>query len=254
MNGVYFRCWLSVVLLAVCGLAAPAQLYTGMSGMMHVPSAEMNHEGDICVGGYFLNKHFTPDHGFSYEGERYNTMSFYLSITPFWWVEVGYDFTLFKTLAQGHDKPGYNQKDRYFSLKFNPLRETRWLPAVAIGGNDFFSTSFEASSEGGGQGNCYFSNLYIAATKHFNYRGNIFGVNVAYRRFKRRYNHKYNGLVGGLTYRPPFSHDLRVMAEYSGDGINIGADYLLFRHLFIQAAFQDCRYPSFGIAFRANLF
>lgn len=67
-----------------------AQQYTGMSGLIHVPSGEMDEAGEARVGAHFLNKEFTPDKGFNYEG-KYNTLSHYLSITPFSWL-VSFQF------------------------------------------------------------------------------------------------------------------------------------------------------------------
>lgn len=46
-----------------------AQFYTGMSGLIHVPSADVYTEGDLRVGTYFLNKHFTPSDAFIDGGE-----------------------------------------------------------------------------------------------------------------------------------------------------------------------------------------
>lgn len=40
----------------------------------------MNKEGTARIGGYFMNKHFTPDddgrYGFVYDGKKYNTADF----------------------------------------------------------------------------------------------------------------------------------------------------------------------------------
>lgn len=114
-----------------------AQQYTGTTGLIHVPSAEMNKEGDVRIGGHFINKHQIPDEGFSYQGEKYNTFSYYLSITPFSWIELGYTCTLLKQVHSPiYDGHGYEEKDRYFSLKLRPLKEGKWHPAVAIGCND----------------------------------------------------------------------------------------------------------------------
>ncbi len=134
-----------IILLAVVVFSpASAQFYTGLSGLINTPSADMNEEGTARIGGYFMNKHFTPEddghYGFIYNGEKYNTMDFYLSLTPFKWIELGYTFTLQKSLLEGYDKPKYNQKDRYFSIKLNPLREGRYHPAIAIGSNDFIGS------------------------------------------------------------------------------------------------------------------
>ena len=61
------------VMLAVWWLvpaAGYAQQYTGLSGLLHVPSAEMNHEGDAFIGLHFLNKAMTPDTGFLFNGQK----------------------------------------------------------------------------------------------------------------------------------------------------------------------------------------
>lgn len=64
----------------------------------------------------------------------------------------------------------------------------------------------------------------------------------------------WNGVVGGITYRPSFARNLRAIAEYTGNEINVGADYLLWKHLFLQATLQDGKYFSGGVCFCVNLF
>lgn len=234
-----------------------AQLYTGLSGLIHVPSAEMNPEGTARIGGYFLNSRFTPDnsgpYGFTYEGRKYNTTDYYLSVAPFRWMEIGYTFTLQKSLLDGYEKPKYNQKDRYFSLKLNPLKEGRYYPAIAVGGNDIFGSPTRWHNEQG-SGAGYFCNYYIVATKHFRPWGHCIGVNVAYRYCPKVPFRKWEGVVGGVTYSPSFARHLRAIVEYTGNEINIGADCLLWRHLFIQAAMVEGRYFTGGLCFQTNLF
>lgn len=249
-------------LLYISATALRAQLYTGMSGLIHVPSAEMHKEGDVRIGMYFMNKEFTPDgKGFAYKGEKYNTTDYYLSITPFWWLEASYTFTLQKTLAEGREKPKFNQKDRYFSLKLSPIREKegRWWPSIAIGANDFYGTGDEDDltdeqiARGDDGNSLYFCNYYVAATKHLYIKRHELGVHLTYRHFKREYNSKWNGVVGGITYRPSFANNLRVIAEYTGNEINIGADCLLWKHLFLQVVLQEGKYFSGGLCFCVNL-
>ena len=88
-----------------------AQQYTGMSGLIHVPSADMDKAGEIRIGAHFLNKNFTPDRGFNYGG-KYNTLSHYLSITPFSWMEIGYTCTLQKGKAINIDGRKYRSLQR----------------------------------------------------------------------------------------------------------------------------------------------
>lgn len=252
-----FRLWILFAFLLSGCPSSWAQLYTGLSGLINTPSADMNEEGTACIGGYFMNKHFTPDSdgklGFIYDGEKYNTADFYLSITPFSWIEVGYTFTLKKSLLDGYDKPKYNQKDRYFSIKLNPLREGRYHPAIAIGSNDFIGSPTKRDNYDGNFAG-YFCNYYIVTTKHFNlYRHNI-GINIAYRYCPKVYSEKWEGVVGGITWQPKWIPGFRAIAEYTGNEINIGADCLLWKHLFLQAVLQDGKYFSGGVCFQTNLF
>lgn len=245
--------WVALGLLLV-GLGASnvaAQQYTGMTGLIHVPTAEMNREGDARLGAHFINKELLPLQGFIYKGERYHTFSHYVSITPFRWMEIGYTCTLFRWRETKGDFGGYGAKDRYFSLKLNPLREGKWWPAVAVGCNDVLdSRSFSKHKTG----ELFFANYYVAASKHFDWKGTELGGHVVYRRFIRNYNDRWTGVVGGLTVRPRFAPILRGVVEYDGNGVNVGADCLLWRHLLVQVAMQRGRYFSGGLCYQLNLF
>lgn len=248
---------MGILLSWLLSCSMQAQMYTGISGLIHTPSAEMNEEGNARIGCYYLNSHFTPDddgrYGFVYEGKKYNTMDFYASITPFRWIELSYTFTLFKSLIEGYDRPKYNQKDRYFSIKINPLREGKYHPAIAIGSNDFIGSPTKRHGHGG-SGAGYFCNYYVVATKHANLHGHRFGLNLAYRYCPTVYSEKWEGVVGGITYQPAFAPQLRAIAEYTGKEVNVGMDCLLWKHLLVQGCLQDGKHFSGGVCFQLNLF
>ena len=244
---------LAFFLFCTCLVRLYAQQYTGLSGLIHVPAAEMNEAGEACIGVHFLNKHFTPDGGFAYEDEKYNTLCYYLSITPFSWIELGYTCTLIRKFNAPNTKyHGAKTKDRYFSVKLNPLKERKWIPAVVIGCNDvsdsffFFFTDDNAVES-------YFGNYYIAVSKHFNLMKEELGVHLTYRHYIKNFNRKWNGVVGGITYRPSFAKNFRAIVEYTGNDINIGVDCLLWRHLFLQASLQDGKHFTGGACFKINL-
>lgn len=250
--------WMFLLVFLLVGYSSMhAQQYTGMSGLIHVPSADMDAAGEARIGVHFLNKEFTPTN-FSY-----HSMSHYLSITPFSWIEIGYTCTLMKGNKVVENKPvkvGYYHKDRYFSVKLQPLKEGKWWPAIAIGANDPYGTGSktETDKESGsiksGDGKSqYFCNFYIAASKHIDLKGNSLGFHLACRKWKREYNSKWNGPVGGITFQPSFQKNLRAIAEYTGDDINIGFDWLLWKHLLIQSSLQNGKYFSGGVCFQMNL-
>ena len=255
--------WLLVMIFLTFQTTAAAQQYTGTTGLIHTPSAEMNKEGTARIGVHFLAKEFSP------QPFSYNTGTYYLSITPFSWVEIAYTCTLQKGSRKDVDgnwekKTGYYYQDRYFSLKLRPLKEGKYWPAIAIGTNDPYGTNGknnkadipanEGKSNNDDGKSQYFCNYYIAATKHFPINNHQIGIHAAYRKWKRDYNRKWNGLVGGITYQPCFAKNLRVIAEYTGGDINVGADCLLWKHLLLQTSLQDGKYFSGGVCFQMNLF
>ena len=146
-----FKCLLLICcFLAFSPSVCEAQLYTGMSGLIKNPSADMNETGEAVIAAYFLNRHFTPGSegdliGFVSKGKKYDTFGFSIALTPFSWMEIGYTMTLQKTIAEGHTKPRFNQKDRFISVKFLPLKEGKYWPAIAIGSNDFIGSALRRS-------------------------------------------------------------------------------------------------------------
>lgn len=247
----HFFLSIAILTLAMIPLAGRAQQYTGISGLLHVPSADMHHEGDACIGIHYLDKNMLPDVGFLYNNEKYNTYDYYLSITPYSWIELSYVCTKRMDMVDG--EPVYKRKDRNFSMKIRPLQEGKYWPAVAIGCNDVASSVASIITSNNDNVQLYFQNYYLATTKHFDLGGNELGVTLAYRYYTRDYNAKWNGIVGGVTFRPSFFPQARAIAEWTGNEFQIGIDALLFRHIFIQASLKDFKYPCVGLCFQTNL-
>ena len=247
----HFFLSIAILTLAMIPLAGRAQQYTGISGLLHVPSADMHHEGDACIGIHYLDKNMLPDVGFLYNNEKYNTYDYYLSITPYSWIELSYVCTKRMDIIDG--EPVYKRKDRNFSMKIRPLQEGKYWPAIAIGCNDVASSVASIITSNNDNVQLYFQNYYLATTKHFDLGGNELGVTLAYRYYTRDYNAKWNGIVGGVTFRPSFFPQAKVIAEWTGNEFQIGIDALLFRHIFIQASLKDFKYPCVGLCFQTNL-
>ncbi|MDH6312912.1 hypothetical protein M2137_001697 [Parabacteroides sp. PFB2-10] len=229
----------------LCSLhSLTAQQYTGMTGLIHTPSAEMNEAGTARMGAHFLNEAFSP------AVLDYPTGCYYLNITPFSWIELAYTCTLMKgEAAAGYEqKVGYTHQDRYFSMKLRPLKEGKWWPAIALGTNDPYGTT------GATRGSLFFSNFYVAASKHLHWKGHELAAHVSWREFRRSYNAKWEGLTGGITYRPAFASNLRLIVEYSGDDVNLGVDVLLWKHFLLQISLQQGKHLSGGVCYQLNLF
>lgn len=248
------RYWTICLCLLICCLGK-AQEYIGTSGLIHVPSAEMLPAGTARIGGFFLNREFLPDNIAFHEnpgdaGVKYNSFNHFLSIAPFSWIEIAYTCT-FEKGHKNMDKTqpvGYYYKDRFFSVKLRPLKEGKWYPAIAIGTNDPLRHYNDHGNDAK-----YFMNFYIAATKHFDFHGHELGVHLAYRYYPSEYNKKWQGVVGGITYRPKFAKNLRGIVEYTGNDVNVGVDCYLWKLLFLQASLQNGKYFSGGIMLQIQL-
>lgn len=245
--------WCVVVLgLLAAGTALRAQGYTGITGLVHIPTAEMAKEGDVRAGGYFLSHAFLPDDmKIDEEIGSYNTFGYYLAITPFSWMELSYICVHFKTHrnADPNEPIGYYMKDRHFNLKLRPLKEGRYWPAIAIGLQDPSRLGKESNGI-----NSFFQNAYGVASKHFNLGGHELSAHVAYRYYWSVNSRDLRGVAGGVAYRPAFARNLRLSGEYTGDAFIVGADCLLWKHLSLQASLQDGKHFVGGISLQMNLF
>lgn len=240
---------LLIAVLVMTAALCPAQMYNGMTGYIHIPSAEMNAPGTIRGGAHYINKALMPDRMVcpNDEGvkEKYNSFSYYINLTPFSWMEVAYTCVSFK--MNEPNERGYTRKDRHFALKFRPLKEGKYWPALAIGGDDLIGSSWK-------NGQWYFANAWISATKHFDIKGHELGLNLGYRYYLADFNKKYNkSPFAAITYRPAFAPDLRFMVEWDGVHVNYGLDAVLFEHLVVQLAFTDGTGFCGGVALQMDL-
>lgn len=223
-----------LVLLLVMSVTSSSQEYNGTTGLLHVPSAETDAAGTFRGYVMFLDQRFTPNQ-LQRNGEKYNTYSYGVGITVFPWLEMSYQAALLYMHKNGQasEPLGYYNEDRHVDVKLRPLKEGKWWPAVALGMDDV--GRFEYIKEGNNTGNNYFQNFYIAASKHVDIKGCELGAHVAYRYYPSEKNKEQRGVAGGLTLRPSFYRPLRFVGEWDGVGVNVGADVLLWRHLFLQA-------------------
>ena len=239
--------------LAICfPLLLSAQLTYGTTGLLHAPSAEMQRDKTVMIGGNFLNKEITPPTWY------YHTYNYFLNVTIFPWLEVAYTCTLFKAEALGlkpYGYSGFTNQDRYFSFRLRLLEEGqfwKFMPAVVVGTSDPYTESGDgqiSSTEGNG----YFCRFYVAATKFIPVgKKEQIGVHLSWL-FNHRKDYPLNGPAVGLTWNPSFHPQLRVIAEYDAKDVAVGATYLLFNHLHAQVELQKMKYFTGGLTYKIYL-
>lgn len=234
-----------------------AQFTYGTTGLLHMPTADMQRDKTFMAGGGYLNNDATPKRW------SYNTWNYYINITIFPWLEVAYTCTVFDEMV---GKVHMVNQDRNFSGRLRLWKEgwwKDWTPQLVLGVND--------PTTGGsidytdlavrGDGNGYFNRYYIAATKHLAWNGN-WGIHAAYV-YNKRGKDKLNGPAIGVDYQfalPETSflnkavNGLNLMAEYDSQFMNIGAKYTLWKdHINFIGELRDCKHPSVGVFFKVHL-
>lgn len=235
-----------------CSLLLSAQLTYGTTGLLHAPSAEMQRDKAVMIGGNFLNQEITPPTWY------YHTYNYFLNVTIFPWLEIAYTCTLFKAEALGlgpYGYTGFTNQDRYFSARLRVLKEGqfwKYMPAVVIGASDPYTESGDGQISST-DGNGYFCRFYIAATKHIPVgKKEEIGVHLSYN-YNNRREYKLNGLGVGITWNPSFHPQLRLIGEYDAKDVALGATYLLFNHLHAQVELQKMKYFTGGLTYKIHL-
>ncbi len=229
MNRIYL-----IILFIFCSGVVSAQQYTGMTGLLHTPSAEMNPVATARIGTHYINRLMMP------AAMPYNSWSHYLSVTPYKWVEVGFTGILFNNRIE---------KDRHFSIKLRPITEKKYIPSIVIGADDPIGSSFDINLSA----SMFYTNYYIATSKHFQLKQFKLGLHLAYRYYPKEYNSHISGITGGVTLTHTAIKNLRFVADYGSNMVNVGADYYICNLILLQLSCTDFRHISGGIALQIRL-
>lgn len=253
---------ISVLIFLSLSVNAFSQLTDGMTGLLHMPNAEMQKHGTVMIGGNYLHYKQVP---FIYATNyHYNTFNYFLNITVFPWLEVSYICTLNKGIPHHPYWPPqtwgkFKNQDRHFAGKIRLVSEgSYWkhMPSIVIGVSD--PTTGEGSIDYGNMavgefGNGYFNCWYAALSKHINFKAGEIGVHFAYL-YNERKDNPLNGPAFGLNFKPSFHKNLNIIAEYDAKTINIGALYSLWAdHFNFLFELQEGKYISAGLVYKVNL-
>lgn len=252
-----------IVIVCLLGLLVDftkAQFTYGTTGLLHMPTADMQRDKTFMAGGGYLNSHAMPSRWY------YNTWNYYINITFFPWLEVAYTCNIFDEMV-GTDKTVHmKNQDRSFHGRLRLWKEgwwKEWTPQIVVGVNDFTTGSGTdyTNMDIEGDGNGYFNRYYVAATKHISWHGE-WGIHAAYV-YNKRYKDKLNGPAFGVNYQFALAGEnffqkaingLNLMGEYDSKCVNIGATYSIWKdHINIIGELYDCKYPSVGVFFKVHL-
>ncbi|MBQ3190987.1 MAG: YjbH domain-containing protein [Bacteroides sp] len=246
-----------------------AQYKYGTTGLLQMPTADMQKDKTLMIGVSALNPKIIPSQEW---WGNYHTLNYYLNITIFPWLEVGYNCVLVKGKEGIYHWPEstwgkFVNQDRSFHGRLRIWKEgwwKEWTPQIVLGINDPTSGGWE----GGGSSdkykhNGFFQRYYIAITKHFIFNGiGNLGIHTAYV-YNKRDDYPLNGPCIGANLKFNFPtnnmwikaiNGLNIMAEYDSRTINIGASYSIWKdHINLVTELTECKHISGGILFKVHL-
>lgn len=235
---VCYRLVLMTLLMWLNSTLMSAQFNFGNTGLMQMPTADMQKSGTFMGGFSWLDTSVLPQYR-GYGWNQYSTMNYYVNVTVFPWIELNYACTLIRGAAVGSGKFFWNQ-DRHFDARFRIWKEgwvSTWTPQVVVGLNDVPGIlthakvlKFDENS------NEFWARIYVAATKHFGINGaGTIGAHLGYTFWGSRFL-PFKGVSVGADFQLDKLHTgsscadkwlagLGVMAEYYDKNFNAGLRY-----------------------------
>lgn len=205
-----------------------AQFTYGTTGLLNMPTADMQKDKTVLFGGGFLEKHASSGRWF------YDTYNYYVNITFFPWMEFAYTCILHKAVPQESlwvpsTYGKFVNQDRNFHIRFRIWKEgwwKWWTPQIVIGGNDALNNSWAEGSRWkpiSSNANGFNNRYYIAVTKHFKFNdiGEL-GAHLTWV-YNERKEYKLNGLCIGTNFRFNLKED-EVFWKKAINGLNLIAE------------------------------
>ena len=243
-----------------------AQFADCSTGLLQMPTAEMQEDGTFMITNNFLNKHSLPTSGWDY-----NTFQYGIGVSFWGRMEIAYVCTIFN--GNWSPKPNKTERerimknqDRHFTGRLCLLREgefgLEWMPALVVGISDPVTGAGSGEYSRGkvsGTRNGYFNRNYAVFTKHFNTPWGELGAHAGYQ-FNRRSDYHINAPCFGINWQPVWLQNrevverLDVIAEYDSRTFNIGLVVSLFGSRF-EAMFelQGLQWINFGLRYKQRL-
>ena len=129
------RKWCLLLLLLGCCMGVQAQYSMGNTGLLNIPTADMQKAGTFMGGGNYLPNGMTPF--------NFNTGNYFVNITFLSFLELSYRCTLLKT-TRYDGKKGYFQQDRSLSARIRPIEEGKYHPRIGVQRDFIFRSLSEA--------------------------------------------------------------------------------------------------------------
>jgi hypothetical protein len=235
--------FLMIISFLALSRESKSQSLTGTTGLLLIPTADMQKDGTFILGTSYFNKQYL-----AYGDYQYNAMAGYVNLTFLPFVELSFRYTYrFEEISR---------ETRYFpdrmpSVRLRIIKERKNWPAIVAGVHDFTST------QGGG----HFSAKYLVATKTISGPSkNIiikgtFGYGIDYRKIKilNSRNGGFEGPFGGIQIEHSKIENLSFMFEYDSQYWNSGARFILFKKIQFISLLRNMKTWEGSLTYKIHL-
>lgn len=214
--------------------AVRAQNLEGLSGLIFIPTAELQNDGTVSIGVNYLDKELV-----SFSGHKDNAFTPFVTLTYLPFVELSFRIT--RLIKSEITTQGIG--DRTISARFRITEEEKYFPSVLIGFHDLLAVF-------GGEGAIHNNALYLTASKHINFDSpkNFLGLHIGYGTDAVKANtHNFSGIFGGINLK--LFDMLELISEYDSERFNGGIRLSLFQHISLLGGFIGFKSFSGGAAF-----
>lgn len=247
-NPIFFNCfpsakpsWFLLVLMLVIlvNQLSFSQALTGTSGNYNIPTAEIFEDKTMFIGTNLLNKEYKK-----WGSTDYHAMDFFITTTYFPFFEVSIRFT--RMIDMPSSAYESTNGDRMASARIRLLKEQRYLPAVLVGFQNFFTTLESGDAS-------HFNSTYFVATKNFKINKVLKNINLTAgygSDMLKSADYQFIGLFGGVKLIPQYLDFLELMFEYDAEKWNAGVRVTILKHLIVLAGYEGLDAFSGGLSYR----
>jgi len=231
-----------IVFLSLIGYIGSAQSIVGTNGQFFIPTAEMHPDRTLVLGaGYIPTGYF----------QRYNRkvnpgMPTFVTVSLLPFVEVMFRYTHELNMRVNPQTEYY--PDRMFAGRIRLLKESKYIPALAVGANDF------TKALGLSTASTNYSATYIVGTKSFVFNALTLSTSLGYGMDVLDLNrYDFLGAFGGVELSHKRFASSTVALEYDTRNLHLSVGHTFFDRLVLKAGLWDLKKPAAMIAYKYQI-
>jgi len=231
-----------IVFLSLIGYIGSAQSIVGTNGQFFIPTAEMHPDRTLVLGaGYIPTGYF----------QRYNRkvnpgMPTFVTVSLLPFVEVMFRYTHELNMRVNPQTRYY--PDRMFAGRIRLLKESKYIPALAVGANDF------TKALGLSTASTNYSATYIVGTKSFVFNALTLSTTLGYGMDVLDLNrYDFLGAFGGVELSHKRFASSTVALEYDTRNLHLSVGLTFFDRLVLKAGLWGLKKPAAMIAYKYQI-